>query len=126
MVRLVSYITYKDLIKQDMIQVGTYKPQFDKIINNLAKIYDDMDIAREQFERSGGQLIVKHTNKNGSTNLVKNPYYLVIEGLQANILQYSRELGLTPMGLKKINEKEMSGKKKVSKLDSVLESLANG
>jgi hypothetical protein len=30
------------------------------------------------------------------------------------------------MGLKKINEKEMSGKKKVSKLDSVLESLANG
>ena len=109
-----------------MIEVGTYKPQFDKIINNLAKIYEDMDIAREQFERSGGQLIVKHTNKNGSTNLVKNPYYLVIEGLQANILQYSRELGLTPIGLKKINEKEMAGKKKVSKLDSVLESLANG
>jgi hypothetical protein len=68
-----------------MMEVGTYKPQFDKVINNLAKIYDDMDIAREQFERSGGQLIVKHTNKNGSTNLVKNPYYLVIEGLQANI-----------------------------------------
>lgn len=121
-----SHITYKDLIKQNMVEVGTYKPQFDKVINNLAKIYEDMDTAREQFEKSGGSLIVKHTNKNGSTNLVKNPYYLIIEGLQANILQYSRELGLTPMGLKKINEKEMSGKKKVSKLDSVLESLANG
>ncbi len=117
---------YKKLIIEDMKSVGTYKPQFDKVISNLAVVYADMDNAREQFDKSGGSMVVKHTNKNGSTNLVKNPFYLVIEGLQGNILQYSRELGLTPMGLKKINEKEMSGKKKVSKLDSVLESLANG
>lgn len=117
---------YKKIIIEDMKSVGTYKPQFDKVISNLAVVYADMDNAREQFDKSGGSMVVKHTNKNGSTNLVKNPFYLVIEGLQGNILQYSRELGLTPMGLKKINEKEMSGKKKVSKLDSVLESLANG
>lgn len=117
---------YKKKIIEDMKSVGTYKPEFDKVITNLANIYVDIDVARKQFDASGGKLVVQHTNKNGSTNLVKNPFYLIIEGLQTNVLQYSRELGLTPMGLKKINEKEMSGKKKVSKLDSVLESLANG
>lgn len=117
---------YKKLIIKNMKSVGTYKPEFDKVITNLANIYVDMDIAREQFESTGGKLVVQHTNKNGSTNLVKNPFYLIIEGLQANILQYSRELGLTPIGLKKINEKEMSGRKKISKLDSVLESLSDG
>lgn len=117
---------YEKLIKENMIAVGTYKPQFDKVITNLAKIYADMDLAREQFKNSGGQFIVRHTNKNGSTNLVKNPYYLVIEGLQGNILSYSRELGLTPAGLKKINESEMSGKKKASKLEAAMEMLSSG
>lgn len=117
---------YKQKIIENMISIGTYKPEFDKIISDLAQIYCDMDLAREQFEASGGELIVEHTNKNGSTNIVKNPYYLIIEGLQSNILQYSRELGLTPAGLKKINEKEMSNKNKKSKLESALEMISNG
>lgn len=112
--------TYRTRIIQNMEAVGTYKPEFDKVINNLAQIFEDMDTARDQFEKSGGKFIVKHTNKNGSTNLVKNPYYLVIEGLQNNILQYSRELGLTPAGLKKINADGMEGKKSISKLDAAL------
>lgn len=115
--------TYKTRIIHSMEAVGTYKPEFDKVINNLAQIFEDMDTARDQFERSGGSFIVKHTNKNGSTNLVKNPYYLVIEGLQQNILSYSRELGLTPAGLKKINADGMEAKKKISKLDAALMSL---
>lgn len=117
---------YKKRIIEAMCSVGTYKTEFDKIILNLAKIYEDMDNAREQFERSGGSYIVKHTNKNGSTNLVKNPFYIVIEGLQSNILLYSRELGLTPAGLKRINDKEMSGKLKKSKLEAAMEALTNG
>ena len=117
---------YKKRIIEAMCSVGTYKTEFDKIILNLAKIYEDMDNAREQFERSGGSYIVKHTNKNGSTNLVKNPFYIVIEGLQSNILLYSRELGLTPAGLKRINDKEMSGKLKKSKLEAAMEALTDG
>ena len=94
--------TYKKKIIKDMKSIGTYKPEFDKIINNLAKIYEDMDTAREQFSKSGGNIVVKHTNKSGNTNLVKNPFFLAIEGLQSNILLYSRELGLTPSGYRKI------------------------
>lgn len=94
--------TYKKKIIQDMKSIGTYKPEFERVISNLAKIYEDMDTAREQFEKSGGNIVVKHTNKNGSTNIVKNPFFLAIEGLQNNILMYNRELGLTPAGYKKI------------------------
>jgi phage terminase small subunit len=107
--------TYKKKIVSDMKTIGTYKPEFNRVIDNLAKICEDMDTARSQFEKSGGSIVVKHTNKNGSTNLAKNPFFLAIEGLQQNILQYSRELGLTPSGLKKItgenvqnNDKEES------------------
>lgn len=103
---------YKKKIIKEMKSVGTYKSEFNKIIDNLAKIYEDMDNAREQFEKSGGKLVVKHTNKNGSTNLVKNPFYLVIEGLQNNILLYNRELGLTPAGYKKIVGDSMKEDKK--------------
>lgn len=94
--------TYKKKIIQDMKNIGTYQPEFDKVIDNLARIYEDMDTAREQFKKSGGNIVVKHTNKNGSTNLVKNPFFLAIEGLQSNILLYNRELGLTPAGYRKI------------------------
>lgn len=94
--------TYKKKIIQDMKSIGTYQPEFDKVIDNLADIYEDMDTAREQFKKSGGNIVVKHTNKNGSTNLVKNPFFLAIEGLQNNILMYNRELGLTPAGYRKI------------------------
>lgn len=109
-----------------MKEVGTYKPEFNKTIETLALIYEDLDNARTQFQESGGHLIVKHTNKTGATNFVKNPFYLIIENLQANILQYNRELGLTPKGLKNINEAEMKGKKKKSKLMAALEEATSG
>ena len=118
--------TYKKKIIADMKEVGTYKPEFNKTVETLANMYVDLDTARTQFEKSGGNMIVKHTNKSGATNLVKNPFYLIIENLQANILQYNRELGLTPKGLKNINEKEMSTKKKKSKLEAAMEQLSGG
>lgn len=92
-----------------MKSVGTYKPEFDKTVKELAKIYEDLDAAREKFEKTGGNFIIKHTNKNGSTNLIKNPLYLAIEGMQTRILAYNRELGLTPSGLKKIKGDDGGG-----------------
>ena len=118
--------SYRKKIIANMIEVGTYKPEFGKVIDTLAQMYEDIDTARDQFDKSGGNLIIKHTNKSGATNLVKNPFFLIIENLQANILQYNRELGLTPRGLKNINEKEMTSKKKKSKLEAAMEKIAGG
>lgn len=114
---------YKRKIISDMRAVGTYRPEFGKTIENLARIYVDMDTAREQFERSGGNIVVKHTNKNGSTNLVKNPFFLAIEGLQDKIIVYNRELGLTPAGLKRIRGETAEKEKKKTGLAAALMSI---
>ena len=94
--------TYKKKIIKNMEAVGTYKPEFSQTINELAVMLEDLDKTRKKFEESGGNVVVIHTNKNGSKNLAKNPLYLAIEGLRTQILNYSKELGLTPAGLKKI------------------------
>lgn len=95
---------YEREIKKNMRALGVYRAEFNRAVGNLAKIYVDMDTAREQFEKSGSNVVVAHTNKSGATNFVKNPFFLAIEGLQGQILAYSRELGLTPAGFKKLNE----------------------
>jgi phage terminase small subunit len=94
--------TYEKRIIADMRSVGTYREEYLESIKTLAKMYEDLDKAKEQFSKFGDNFVIRHTNKNGSTNLVKNPLYLAIEGMQRRILEYNRELGLTPAGLKKI------------------------
>lgn len=117
---------YVKQIKANMQAIGTYKPEFDKVISVLAQLYEDIDTARKQFEESGGQMVIEFTNKRGATNIIKSPYYRLLEDLQADVLQYNRELGLTPKGLKTINDKEMSSKKKESKLDAAMRKILDG
>ena len=111
---------YKNSIIENMKSVGTYKDEFLDIIDSLAKIYYDYDDACYKFKQSGSNFMIKHTNKSGATNIVKNPYYLVIEGLRQNILSYSRELGLTPAGLKKINDEFLPVRRSVFRERSAL------
>ena len=98
--------TYKKRIIKNMRAVDTYRPEFAGTIEELAQMLEDLDKAREEFDASGGKVVIEHTNKNGSTNLAKNPLYLALEGMQTRILAYYKELGLTPMGLKKIKGDE--------------------
>lgn len=98
--------TYRQRIIKAMKSLGTYKPEFGATIDELARMYEELDKVRELFAKTGGNYVIKHTNKNGSENLVKNPVYHTIEGMQARILTYNKELGLTPAGLKKIRSDE--------------------
>lgn len=56
--------------------------------------------------------MVRHTNKAGATNLEQNPLLRVINDLNRDALAYWRDLGLTPAGLRKINEAAMKKVKK--------------
>lgn len=107
---------YKASTINKMKQIGTYKVEFEAIIDKYCDLLIRYDNAVEAFKNSGGDLIVEHTNKAGATNQTKNPYYQIIENLDSTIVKYSAELGLTPAGLKKINDKSMFAKK-----ESVLE-----
>ena len=108
----------KDIIKK-MKEVGTYNVSFIYTINVLAKVLMDYETTTEQFTKTGCSIVIKHTNKNGSTNIVKNPLYLALEKLRDDTIAYSRELGLTPAGLKRINQDGNKPEKK-SKLEQIL------
>ena len=93
---------------------GTYRPYFDDVINTLADILTRRDLAIQIFEADGGQILVEHTNKAGATNIEQNPTLRMINDLNRDALAYWRDLGLTPAGLKKIDESALKAKKKSS------------
>lgn len=104
---------------------GTYREYFDDVIDTLAEILDLRDNAREKFYASGGEPIVEHTNKAGATNIAKNPMLIVIDDLNKTALTYWRDLGLTPAGLKRINDTAMKIEKpKKTALEIALEQLS--
>jgi phage terminase small subunit len=105
-----------------MKALGVYRKEFSHTITLLGRMLFDYQTALEKFEESGGNFVVKHTNKTGAVNAIRNPYYQAIEGLRIGILTYARELGLTPSGLKKINEAAMKPAQK-SALAEALKSL---
>ena len=93
-------------------EAGTYRPFFNAPIETLAAILEKRDNAEELFQQSGGNVLVKHTNKGGATNIEQNPLIRLINDLNRDALAYWRDLGLTPSGLRKINEQAMTVKKR--------------
>lgn len=114
---------WKRKIKAASRKAGTYKPYFDSVIDTLAGIMELRDKAQDQFEMSGGQTLIQYTNKAGATNMIKNPALIVIMDCNAQALAYWRDLGLTPAGLKRINEEGLKESNK-SALDAALESFS--
>ena len=98
---------WAERIKNSTVEAGTYRPFFDDVINTLADILEKRDQAQKDFKKSGGHAAVKHTNKSGATNLEQNPLLRMVNDLNRDALAYWRDLGLTPAGLKRINEDAM-------------------
>lgn len=113
---------WKRLIVKCTKEVGTYQRSFDAVITTLADILEKRDNAQELFDAEGGQVIVEHTNKGGATNVEQNPLLRLINDLNRDALQYWRDLGLTPAGLKRIRDSAMQ-KPKVSALALALKEL---
>lgn len=101
---------WKSRIKKACTEAGTYQKYFDSIIDTLAGILEIRDKAQEKFEESGGNPVVMHTNKAGAANLTKNPALVAIMDCNAQALAYWRDLGLTPMGLKRLGDKGLINK----------------
>lgn len=116
---------WKRKIRTASKKAGTYKPFFDSIIDTLAGIMELRDKAQQQFEESGGHAVVQYTNKGGATNPAKNPALIVIMDCNAQALAYWRDLGLTPAGLKKINEESLK-ESSASSLEKALASFSFG
>lgn len=95
--------TWKKRIQAACEDAGTYRPFFDAVIETLASILERRDEAIDIFTKTGGKVIVPHTNKSGATNLEQHPALRLANDLNRDALAYWRDLGLTPAGLKKLN-----------------------
>lgn len=114
--------TWKKRIKNACEMAGTYRPFFDETIETLATILEKRDEAHTAYKKAGSLPVVTYTNKAGATNYVKNPALVLWDELNKSALAYWRDLGLTPAGLKKIDE-TMLKKKKENTLERALKDL---
>ena len=116
---------WENRIKGSCEAAGTYRPYFDDVIHTLAEILERRDEAQKQFEESGSQVLVEHVNaRGGGINLEQNPALRAINDMNRDALAYWRDLGLTPAGLKKIDEKALKEQKKTS-LSEILKGIGN-
>lgn len=95
---------WENRIKRATEEAGTYQPFFDDIIDTLAGIMEKRDRTERQFEETGGNAVIQHTNKGGNTNLVKNPLLVMVNDLNSTALAYWRDLGLTPKGFQSMKK----------------------
>lgn len=116
---------WKTKIKKACVEAGTYKPFFDYVIDTLAGILEQRDEAAEILAEEDEKLIVEQTNKSGFTNMVKNPAFTVWDDMNKSALTYWRDLGLTPAGLKKINEEVFQKAKDEKNSNNLMELLKN-
>lgn len=117
---------WKNKIKNAAKKAGTYQPFFDSVIDTLADILARRDDALNVFEKTGGNCVITHTNKGGNQYIEQNPILRLANDLNRDALAYWRDLGLTPAGLKKINEAAMQKKEEGSALEKALLKLGGG
>lgn len=112
--------SWENRIKGQMEQVGTYRAAFDKTIETLASILEQRDIAYANYLEDG-RMIIEKTSDRGAVNTAKNPLFTVWMDLNNQALAYWRDLGLTPAGLKKIDDQSMKPKKRSALADALRE-----
>ncbi len=89
-------------VKKQMQRLGTYKPEYDKILKIFAGMLYQYHRLEEQFEESGCKLTESYTNKAGATNERKVPLYTAMESLRKDIAVYSDKLCLNPKSLETV------------------------
>ena len=113
---------WKSVIKKNMEKVGTYKPAFDKTIETLSSILEHRDEIYQEFLAEGAYYTVEKISDRGARNIGKNPLFVMWTELNAQALSYWRDLGLTPAGLKRIDESAV----KISGNKDTFESILSG
>lgn len=109
-------------VNRAMRDAGVYQTFFKDTVDALAEILARRDATLEEFEAQGTGLTITYYNKNGDMISKVNPLITLWNTLNTQALSYWKELGLTPSGLKKLNDKSIKVEKK-STLEAALEAL---
>lgn len=115
-------LTKEDIVQetiQNLKNLGTYKKEFDKMIDIYSGLVHQYMTFEEQFAESGYKIEEEYTNKAGATNMRKVPLYGAMESLRKDIATYSDRLGLNVKAMESITAEKMES----SKLEKVLGNL---
>lgn len=105
--------------------VGTYRKEFESVMWTLADILEQRDRAYQDFIDAGAEVVITKISDRGAENIGKNPRLQTWSDLNTQALSFWRDLGLTPAGLKKLNEAAMKTEQKESALEKALKSLGS-
>lgn len=109
-----------DKTVENMKSLGTYKAEFVPLITRYSEMRIQFNIIMSKWYDSGCVMSEVHVNKVGASNVTKSNLYQCIENLRKELLELEMIMGLTPLGLKRINDKIMSAPQKMSKLAQAL------
>ena len=117
-----DYQTIYNQTVDDMKSVGTYKDEFVPLISRYAELRVQYIIVMDRWYSSGCAITEDYTNKAGATNVRKTALYQAVENIRKELTEHENILGLTPSGLKKINDKNFQTSKK-STLEEALKNF---
>ncbi len=95
--------------RRHMKALDVYKKEFEPVIKIYAQLRDQYDVLTAEFVASGFDY-----SEDTAQGSKKHPLVTTLESLRKDILTYASQLGLTPAGLKKINEASLVPEKKSS------------
>ena len=101
---------FREKIRANCRKVGTYKDEFEPLINRLADAYLRHAQLQELYEYEGSRPMVTIRTRSGPVT-VKNPILDEQDRLSRLILEMEKELGLTPAALRRVNTAAMETKK---------------
>lgn len=112
-------INYENLVIERMKEMGTYRDSFIDTITVFAQMLEEHQKTYDLFIKSGSDIYITQKDAEGNPiKQIKNPLYDALEKQRRDFLKYANELGLTPVGAKKLDVLEI--KKEESKLEKVL------
>ena len=113
---------WREAITEQTEKVGTFRESFIPVIDSLSKILEQRDKVYAKYVSTGAHPLIKKKSDRGSVNMAENPLLRIWRELNQDALAYWRDLGLTPAGLKRIDEKALQ-KPKESSLEKALRLL---
>lgn len=89
----------KSAVIREMKSLGTYKKEYNNLIEIYAGLLHQYQVFELMFEQSDYQITEEYTNKAGATNQRKVPILTAMESLRKDIVSYSDRLCLNPKSL---------------------------
>lgn len=106
--------------REDMKKLGIYRPEFEPLLEIYGQLCTQYEILTKKFIESEYKF-----DEDTQAGSKKAPIVTTLESLRKDILAYAAQLGLTPQGLLKIDDRAFV-KEKSNPVLSMLKGLETG